>query len=578
MMQGDFSRGRTELRAAQLDQRGLLWAVAAFSIVVNLLQLTGSFYMLQIYDRVLVSRSEPTLVAISVLTAFLYLALGVLDHARARIMAKIGAKMQQRMDRRVFAAALRQLNLWPNDQPALAAQRDLEALQRLWASPVLLAVFDIPWIPLFFLALWAFHPDLAVLALGGAAVLVALTYLNQRMTRPALAIANIQGMAAGRLADHLKSEAETVQGLGMATAGFDRWQKARTDALVAAIEADNQGGFYSNLSRVFRMLLQSAMLGLGAWLVIRGELSAGAMIAASILLGRALAPIEQAIGQWSTVTRAQQGWVRLVQLLTSMPEASPKTKLPRPKAELSVQNLTVIAPNASQPALRSVSFDLAPGQALAVLGPSGAGKSSLARAITNLWRPANGKIRLAGATLDQYDPENLGGYIGYLPQRITLFDGSIAENIARLDANAKPEAIFAAAKRAAAHEMILQLPEGYDTQISQNGGRLSGGQMQRIGLARALYGDPVLLVLDEPNSNLDHEGDLALTQAIRTTKAAGGAVLVMAHRPAALQECDFVLILEDGIRRAFGPRDAMLREAIKNHAQFLQPTAVRDAS
>lgn len=578
MMQGDFSRGRTELRAAQLDQRGLLWAVAAFSIVVNLLQLTGSFYMLQIYDRVLVSRSEPTLVAISVLTAFLYLALGVLDHARARIMAKIGAKMQQRMDRRVFAAALRQLNLWPNDQPALAAQRDLEALQRLWASPVLLAVFDIPWIPLFFLALWAFHPDLAVLALGGAAVLVALTYLNQRMTRPALAIANIQGMAAGRLADHLKSEAETVQGLGMATAGFDRWQKARTDALVAAIEADNQGGFYSNLSRVFRMLLQSAMLGLGAWLVIRGELSAGAMIAASILLGRALAPIEQAIGQWSTVTRAQQGWVRLVQLLTSMPEASPKTKLPRPKAELSVQNLTVIAPNASQPALRSVSFDLAPGQALAVLGPSGAGKSSLARAITNLWRPANGKIRLAGATLDQYDPETLGGYIGYLPQRITLFDGSIAENIARLDANAKPEAIFAAAKRAAAHEMILQLPEGYDTQISQNGGRLSGGQMQRIGLARALYGDPVLLVLDEPNSNLDHEGDLALTQAIRTTKAAGGAVLVMAHRPAALQECDFVLILEDGIRRAFGPRDAMLREAIKNHAQFLQPTAVRDAS
>lgn len=578
MMQGDYSRGRTELRAAQLDQRGLLWAVAAFSIVVNLLQLTGSFYMLQIYDRVLVSRSEPTLVAISVLTAFLYLALGVLDHARARIMAKIGAKMQQRMDRRVFAAALRQLNLWPNDQPALAAQRDLEALQRLWASPVLLAVFDIPWIPLFFLALWAFHPDLAVLALGGAAVLVALTYLNQRMTRPALAIANIQGMAAGRLADHLKSEAETVQGLGMATAGFDRWQKARTDALVAAIEADNQGGFYSNLSRVFRMLLQSAMLGLGAWLVIRGELSAGAMIAASILLGRALAPIEQAIGQWSTVTRAQQGWVRLVQLLTNMPEASPKTKLPRPKAELSVQNLTVIAPNASQPALRSVSFDLAPGQALAVLGPSGAGKSSLARAITNLWRPANGKIRLAGATLDQYDPETLGGYIGYLPQRITLFDGSIAENIARLDANAKPEAIFAAAKRAAAHEMILQLPEGYDTQISQNGGRLSGGQMQRIGLARALYGDPVLLVLDEPNSNLDHEGDLALTQAIRTTKAGGGAVLVMAHRPAALQECDFVLILEDGIRRAFGPRDAMLREAIKNHAQFLQPTAVRDAS
>lgn len=578
MMQGDFSRGRTELRAAQLDQRGLLWAVAAFSIVVNLLQLTGSFYMLQIYDRVLVSRSEPTLVAISVLTAFLYLALGVLDHARARIMAKIGARMQQRMDRRVFAAALRQLNLWPNDQPALAAQRDLEALQRLWASPVLLAVFDIPWIPLFFLALWAFHPDLAVLALGGAAMLIALTYLNQRMTRPALAIANIQGMAAGRLADHLKSEAETVQGLGMATAGFDRWQKARTDALVAAIEADNQGGLYSNLSRVFRMLLQSAMLGLGAWLVIRGELSAGAMIAASILLGRALAPIEQAIGQWSTVTRAQQGWVRLVQLLTNMPEASPKTKLPRPKAELSVQNLTVIAPNASQPALRSVSFDLAPGQALAVLGPSGAGKSSLARAITNLWRPANGKIRLAGATLDQYDPETLGGYIGYLPQRITLFDGSIAENIARLDANAKPEAIFAAAKRAAAHEMILQLPEGYDTQISQNGGRLSGGQMQRIGLARALYGDPVLLVLDEPNSNLDHEGDLALTQAIRTTKAAGGAVLVMAHRPAALQECDFVLILEDGIRRAFGPRDAVLREAIKNHAQFLQPTAVRDAS
>jgi ATP-binding cassette, subfamily C, bacterial len=577
-MNNTSAPGAAELRGARADLRGLLWSVGLFSVFANLLQLTGSLYMMQVYDRVLGSRSEATLIALSVLVTLMFIAMGVIDNARARIVARIGARIQDKLDRRVFSAALRCLTLTSNDPTAIAAQRDLEAIQRLWASPVLLAIFDIPWIPIFFLAIFAFHPYLGILALVGGATLILLTFLNQAMTKAPLTLANNQSLAAERMSDLIKSESETVRALGMTSASFDRWQKARNAALSASIIAGDKAGLFGSLSKTFRLFLQSAMLGLGAWLVLQGELSSGAMIAGSILMGRALAPVEQAIGQWAVVTRFQQAWARLSLLLTRLPEETARTALPRPTGRLEVQNLTVIPPGDTQAVLRAVSFEVIPGQALGVIGPSGAGKSTLARAIIGIWRPAGGKVRLDGATLDQYDPDVLGSYIGYLPQRISLFDGTIAENIARLQTNPDSGKIIDAAKRAAAHEMIVKLPDGYDTRLSQIGGRLSGGQIQRIGLARALYGDPMLLVLDEPNSNLDNDGSAALNLAIRATKAAGGAVLIMAHRPAAIQECDTLLVLEDGMRRAFGPRDLVLREMVKNHTQIAAATGTGGVS
>ena len=563
--------GYEELKAARADQRGLIWAVGLFSVFVNLLQLTGPLYMLQVYDRVLGSQSEETLVALSLLAGCMFLAMGILDHVRGRVLARIGARMQDRLDARVFGAAMQRLTLQPGDLSALAAQRDLEAIRTMWSSQVLMAMFDMPWTPVFIAAIFVFHPLLGWLAVGGGVFLVFITLLNQRLTHAPMNRANALGMQAERAADMIKAESETVLALGMTGAAFGRWQKARVAALTTTIEAADLSGVFGAITKTFRMFLQSAMLGLGAWLVLRGELTAGAMIAGSILMGRALAPIEQAVGQWGLVTRAQEGSRRLAELLTRTPKEPVRTALPRPRALLEAQNLTVVPPGDTQAALRMINFRLEPGQAMGIIGPSGAGKSTLARALIGVWRAAGGKVRLDGATLDQYDPDVLGSYIGYLPQRVTLFDGTIAENIARLQDGADSAKIVAAAQKAAAHDMIVKLPDGYDTRVASISGRLSGGQIQRIGLARALYGDPVLLVLDEPNSNLDNDGSIALNQAIRNMKAAGGAVLIMAHRPAAIQECDLLLVLEDGTRRAFGPRDQVLREMVKNHAEIAAP-------
>ena len=567
MAQATWARGLAELAAARSGQRGLIAAVILFSVAVNLLMLTGPLYMLQVYDRVLGSRSEATLIALSVIVTFLFLIMGILDHLRGRILARIGARVQDRLDRRVFSAAMRRLMVLPDDPVALPAQRDVEAIQRLWSSPMMAALIDMPWTPLFIAAIFIFHPMLGYLSLVGGALIVAVALLNQWRTRGPLARASDAGLRADRAADLMKGEAETIRALGMTGAAFDRWQAARGAALSEGLAAADAGGAYSSISKTFRLFLQSAMLGFGAWLVLRNELSAGAMIAASILLGRALQPVEQAVGQWPVLTRAREAKGRLAQLLTMVPDEPERTALPRPRALLEVAALSVVPPGESQAVLRMVSFTLQPGQALGVIGPSGAGKSTLARALTGLWRPASGKIRLDGATFDQYDPDVLGSYIGYLPQKVSLFDGTIADNIARLG-RPDPAKVVQAAQAAAAHEMILRLPEGYDTRISAVGGRLSGGQMQRIGLARALYGDPVFLILDEPNSNLDNEGSLALNAALRRLKAAGGAALIMAHRPAAIQECDLLLVLDEGMRRAFGPREQVLREMVKNHGEI----------
>jgi ATP-binding cassette, subfamily C, bacterial len=562
-----------ELARARRASAGLIWAAVLFSFVVNALMLTGPLYMLQVYDRVLGSGSEETLAALSLLVAGLFLAMGVLEFARSRVMAIVGARFQERLDRRVFTAAMQVSAVAPNDPAAVVAQRDLEAIRSFLASPVVLALMDLPWTPFFIAAVFIFHPLLGWLAVFGGTVLIVVTWLNQRLSRQPQLDAGQAALQSDRYADQLKAEAETLQALGMADAGFDRWQISRRTALREALAATGVVGVFGSMTKTFRLFLQSAMLGLGAWLVLQGELTAGAMIASSILMGRALAPIEMAVGQWHVAQRATEAWRRLSRLLSHVPPKPPRTTLPHPRALVEVDGLTVGAPGEAGAILRMVSFRIEPGQAVGVIGPSGSGKSTLAKALTGVWRPLAGKIRLDGATLDQYDPDVLGRLLGYLPQRITLFDGTIADNIARLDPKPESAKVVAAAKRADAHDMIVKLPHGYDTRISAAGGRLSGGQIQRIGLARALYGDPVLLILDEPNSNLDNPGSAAVNAAIRAMKSEGKAVLIMAHRPAAIQECDLLLVLEEGLRKGFGPRDQVLRELVRNHTDILKTAA-----
>ncbi|MCL4152600.1 UNVERIFIED_CONTAM: hypothetical protein GTU68_017393 [Idotea baltica] len=435
-------------------------------------------------------------------------------------------------------------------------------------SPVLMAAFDLPWTPIFFAGIFVFHPYLGYLGLVGAAVLIIIAIANQFLTRGAQARAAFAGQHAGSMADQIRTEAEMVQAMGMRDAAFSRWQKARTEALDGQVRAADVGGTFTSMTKTIRLFLQSAMLGMGAYLVLQNLMTPGAMIAGSILLGRALAPVEMMLNQWPVLQRGHAGWNNLTELLGMVPPDGQRTELPVPKASLVAKNLTVVPPGEKQASLKSISFSVSPGQAVGVIGPSGSGKTTLARTLTGVWRPAGGSVRLDGAALEHYGTETLGKHIGYLPQRVALFDGTIAQNIARLANVPNAEKVVAASKMAAAHGMILELPDGYDTVINSGQVRLSGGQMQRIGLARALYDDPVILVLDEPNSNLDNIGSQALNQAIRAMKESGRSVLIMAHRPAAIQECDTLLVLDGGMRMAFGPKDEVLKGMVKNHREI----------
>ena len=567
-MQTDvIRRGREELRQIRKRSRALYWAVGIFSAFANLLMLTGPLYMLQVYDRVLGSGSEETLVALTLLVVFAYSVMGLLDYTRGRIMARVGARFQDDLDRRVFDAVVRKSAVAP-DIKTNASLADLEAVQRTITSPVLMAAFDLPWTPIFFAAIFVFHVWLGYLALAGGAVLIVIAIANQYLSRGAQARAAIAGQQASGMSDQIRTEAEMVQAMGMRDAAFTRWQKARSEALAGQVRAADVGGTFTSMTKTIRLFLQSAMLGMGAYLVLQNELTPGAMIAGSILLGRALAPVEMGLNQWPVVQRGLTGWRNLVNLLGAVAPEPARTELPKPRAKLVAKNLTVVPPGEKQASLKSISFSVEPGQAVGVIGPSGAGKSTLARTLTGVWRPAGGSVRLDGAALEHYGSETLGRHIGYLPQRVSLFDGTIAQNIARLLDTPDDAKVVAAAKMAAAHEMILELTDGYETMISAGQVRLSGGQMQRIGLARALYDDPVILVLDEPNSNLDNDGSQALNQAIRAMKASGRSVLIMAHRPAAIQECDTLLVLDGGVRMAFGPKDEVLKGMVKNHQEI----------
>ncbi|WP_425040265.1 type I secretion system permease/ATPase [Primorskyibacter sp. S187A] len=567
MQKSNNMAGREELLEARRRSRAFFWFVGIFSFFANMLMLTGPLYMLQVYDRVLSSRSEATLLALTVIVLFLYGVMGVLDFARGRVMGRVGARFQADLDDRVFRASLKAAAR-KMDGGQASGMSHLEAYQRYLTSPVFLAFFDLPWTPIFLFGIALFHPWLGMLAVGGGAVLIAIALTAQLLLRRPTAGTARHAAVSDRMANSLRNEAEMIQSMGMIDAALRRWKKARMLTLRGQIDQTDLSGGFTSLTKSFRLFLQSAMLGLGAYLVLQDQLTPGAMIAGSILLGRALAPIEIMVSQWPMAQRGRQGWTALEELLGDVPVEPQRTPLPAPQAKLEVQQLTVVPPGEQQASLRMVSFGLKPGQAIGVIGPSGAGKTTLARALTGLWRPAGGRIRLDGATLDQYDPEALGVYVGYLPQKVELFDGTIADNIAKLSETPDPEKIVQAAKTAAAHEMILKFPDGYDTRVDQHGGRLSGGQMQRIGLARALYSEPVLLVLDEPNSNLDNEGTQAVNQAIRAQKARGGCALIMAHRPDAIRECDLLLVLDQGARTAFGPRDEVLQKTVTNAKQI----------
>lgn len=562
-------KGRQELGAAMATCRTHLIAVGVFSVFVNLLMLTGPIYMLQVYDRVLASRSEATLVALTVLMTALFLFMGLLEFIRGRVLARAGARFQTLLDTRVFTAVLRR-SVAPADRarPNVAA-RDLDAVRQLLAGPAPFAVFDMPWTPIFLAAVFLFHPILGWVAVGGGLVLIALTILNQVRSAKPSAQSQMAGNEAENLGEALRQNAEAVQGLGMRGNGLGRWSLLRQNALDAQMIASDRSASYGAASKTLRFYLQSLMLAAGAWLALLQEISPGMMIAASILMGRALAPVEQAIGQWSLVQRAHRGWGSLAELLAKTPAEPERTPLPVPKGFVDVQSVSVAAPGDTAPALRNISFQVSPGQALGVIGPSGAGKTSLAKVLTGIWKPAAGKVRLDGAALDQWPDDELGQYIGYLPQEVGLLSGTVAQNIARLSPEPDGAAVIEAARRAGAHDLLLSLPQGYDTEIGAAGQRLSGGQRQRVALARALYRDPPLLVLDEPNANLDAQGEQALVDAIRDAKSRGRTVIIMAHRPSAIAACDLLLMIDRGQQVDFGPRDEVLRKRTKNYPQLV---------
>ena len=550
----------TDLHHPLRQHRGAILGLAGLSAAVNLLMLAGPLFMLQVQERVLASGSSATLVALFGITVYLYALMGGLDYLRGKVLSRIGAAYQAALEPRAFAATLRHA-----EQPARRARpatalADLGAIRAAIASPAAGAVFDLPWAFGFAAILFLFHPLLGWFTLCSAVLVLALSLVSERSSRAAQTNAARSGVEADLLAEQARHGIETLRALGMAPRATARWQLARAEALTALIRATDRGGAFGAGLRAFRLFLQSAILALGAALVLKGQLSPGAMVAASILLGRALQPVETTTAGWPTFQRARQGWHDLSRLLSAHPEMSAPMALPRPEARLAVRDLVLFPPGEQLPVLQGISFAAEAGDAIAVIGPSASGKSSLARALVGLWAPSRGEVRLGGATLAQYGLDGLGQYLGYLGQEPLLLSGSVGSNLARLDPAPDPDAVIAAARAAGAHDLILGLPQGYDTEVMAGGARLSGGQRQRIGLARAFYGDPVLLVLDEPDAGLDEPGLRALNAAIAAARQAGRIVLVISHRPATLQVCNKVLMIEAGRMRAFGPRDEVMAQ------------------
>ena len=552
---GDKSLARSALRR----RFGDLLSVGIFSSVVNVLTLTGSIYMLQVYDRVLLSRSVETLVVLSLLAFAAYGLQGALDVLRMRILSRIGA----RIDEDLAPAAFRAATLLPLTGASAAESiqpvRDTDQLKSFLGGQGPTALFDMPFIPLFVAGCFLLHPWLGWLAVGGGLIIVSLTALTEFAVRGRTGDANESGLRRHVFVDAARRHAEAIDAMGMRGAMSGRWQKLSTAARNSALAANDVQADLGGTARIFRVVLQSCILGLGAYLAIQQEISGGAMIAASIMVSRALAPIETAIANWRGFVAARQAYERLSTSL-AITVTAPSMPLPVPTETLRVEAITLSAPGRREPILVEASLMLYKGAGLAIIGPSGSGKSSLARALVGVWMPTKGDVRLDGAALGQWDRERLGRHIGYLPQDLALPDGTVAETIARLDPEGTSAAVIKAAKAAGAHDMIVALPDGYATQIGDGGAFLSGGQRQRVGLARALYGDPFLVVLDEPNSNLDADGDEALSRAIQEVRSRGGIAIVVTHRPSTLSSVDQVALVMDRTIKLFGPKEQVLRE------------------
>ena len=557
--------GSTELGADLAHCRAALLGVAVMSGVVNLLYLTGSFFMLEVYDRVIPGRSLPTLVSLAALALTLYVFQGLLESLRARILARVGRAVDEALSPRVFDLTLRAP--LRGARAAEHAIRDLDQVRAFLGGSGPGALFDLPWLPIYVAICFVFHPLIGAAAILGAAILVALTTCTELATRGPALVAATHALRRQSLAEAGRRHAEALTALGMRERIGARWARINRDYLRAQERSSDIAGSFGAASKVWRMALQSGVLALGAFLVIQGQATAGIMIASSILVSRALAPAELAIANWKGFIQARQSWRRLTGALAHMPAEAQRHALPRPCLCLSVEDISVLPPGSTRSSVFGVRFSLLGGQAVGVIGASASGKSSLARALVGAWPTVRGQVRLDGAALDQWTSAEVGRHIGYLPQEAELLAGTVAENIARFDPEATAEAVIAAAQAAGVHDLILRLPEGYDTQLGEGGAGLSAGQRQRIGLARTLYGDPFLVVLDEPNANLDADGEHALTRAIAGVRERGGICVVVAHRPSALAAVDLILTMADGRMTSFGPKEEVLR-------RILRPTPV----
>ena len=549
------------LKQAFGDVRTAFVSIGAFSFFINLLMLTGPLYMLQVYDRVLTSGSQHTLIMLTAVAVGMILTSALLELVRSRILVRAGSRLDRRLNDRLFAGLLR-LRLRQKDAGESQPLRDLETLRGFLTGPGLISFFDAPWTPLFLAVIFLLHPLLGLVALAGAVVLFVLAVVSELATRGPLREASRDSAAAHGFTENTLRNAEVIEAMGMLPGLQRRWLARHQAALAAQAKASDRGGLLTAGAKFVRPVLQVAILGTGAYLALLQEITPGVMIAASIIMGRALAPVEGAIGNWRGFILARGANGRLHRFLEKDEAPQAGMPLPRPKGRIAVERLVAAPPGLERPVLKGISFALDAGDSLGIIGPSAAGKSTLARLLIGVWPAANGQVRLDGADVGDWNHLELGPHLGYLPQDVELFDGTVAENIARFG-EPKPEQVVQAAQRAGVHEMVLHLAEGYDTMIGPGGAALSGGQRQRLGLARALYGDPAFVVLDEPNSNLDGEGEEALRRAVRELKKAGTTVVVIAHRPSVLAGMDKILVLRDGLIEHFGPRDEVLPKVTK---------------
>jgi len=558
-----FASAKSDLAAALRDCTGALVGIVVFSGLMNILSLTGPIFMLQVYDRVVPSKSISTLLGLAVITTVLYGALGFFDQLRARVLIRVGAYVDEVIHPKVFKAVvtLPLRTALPGD--GLQPLRDLDQIRNFISGGGPAAFSDLPFLPIQIIICFLIHPFIGWATVFGATVIFFLTLATDVSVRRLTL--QVSEKSSQRLAvlEAGRRNAEALRALGMVGRVAERWAAINRSYEDAHVKVLERSGGFAGVSRVFRMMFQSGVLGVGAFLVIEQEASFGVIIAASILSARALQPVEQLVANWRGFVASRQGWRRLKTTLANFPDGAPPMALPAPKASLTVESLAVVPPASQRPAVVDVSMALNAGNGIGIIGPSGAGKSSLVRAIIGAWIPFRGRVRLDGASLDQWDADALGCHIGYLPQDVELFAGTVADNIARFETDADPAVIVQAARAAGVHEMVLRLPNGYSTEIGEAGSALSAGQRQRIALARALYREPFVVVLDEPNSNLDAEGDAALTQAILSVRQRGGIAIVVAHRPSALEGCDLVLAMTNGAVAAFGQKEEVLRKVLR---------------